>query len=89
MEFKEVSTSDLILNNRYQLNWHGHESIGIYIRKKDNLYTFHFRTITITSNYCNCLFYQPIFKGQQSMEQRSLNLILRKILGDPYFVWIQ
>lgn len=32
-----------------------------------------------------CVILRPIFQHQQAMEQKYLNLILRQILGDPYF----
>jgi len=97
MEFFNISHRDLVEYNKYKVIFHGHTYIGRYSKvcpayivliqvtyKSDKI---PFINIPLSANY---LLYEPLFKKkqiQQDMERRAVNMIVQRILGDPYFQW--
>jgi hypothetical protein len=97
MRFKEISVDELVPEEKYRIHYHKTVRVGRYaqLTPYDYLYFKGKNPIFIPLSLYDpieyyCLFFQPIFqkdKIQQEMEQRALNLILQRLLGDPFFSW--
>jgi len=97
MRFKEISVDELVPEEKYRIHYHKTVRVGRYaqLTPYDYLYFKGKNPIFIPLSLYDpihyyCLFFQPIFqkdKIQQAMEQRALNLILQRTLGDPFFIW--
>jgi hypothetical protein len=97
MEFQEVF--ELVLGKKYKVVHYFHEYTATYKR------SFHYNPVILTfstkgQDYHQYIFpgdksykyYVPIFKKefiQLNMEQRALQRILQKIIGDPTFNWVE
>jgi hypothetical protein len=96
MIFKEISMDELIPEEKYRIHYRKIVKIGRYAERTpyDYLYFKGKDSIFIPLSLYEpisyyCLFFKPVFqkeKIQQAMEQRALILILRKLIGDPFFV---
>ena len=95
MLFEEVS--QLIPNQVYKMKWEDYEYIGTFsmydeeyaMFKNVNIKRVKLPILTISPDI-GCTFYQPIYQKkiiQWNMERRAVNLILQRLLGDPYFHW--
>ena len=100
MLFEEVSFLFLIPNQKYKIKWedleyrgtfylHNTVTEGIFsiftnVELKDTLLPYLYVKV-YPEKHGTIL--RPLLQAQQAMEQKYLNLILRKILGDPYFDW--
>ena len=96
MEFQEVT--ELVLGKKYKVIHYFHEYTATYKR------SFHYNPVILTfsakgEDYHQYIFpgdkaykyYVPVFKKeyiQLNMEQRALQRILQKIIGDPTFTWV-
>jgi len=97
MKFKEVSMYELVPDEKYKIHYHKKVKIGRYIKLTpyDYLYFKGKEPFIIPLSFYEpisyyCLFFKPVFqkeKIQQAMEQRTLTLILQRIIGDPLFYW--
>ena len=97
MRFKEISVDELVPEEKYKIQYRKTVSVGRYARLTpyDYLYFKGKEPIFIPLSLYEpieyyCLFFKPIFQKeqiQQAMEQRALNLILQRILSDPFFSW--
>lgn len=75
-------------DNEYTARFHQHSEHGCVDFINVNRSGFRLPYIRFHS-FFDLTIYQPIFQAQQNMELRAVNLILRKILGDPYFQWTE
>jgi hypothetical protein len=91
MEFKRVTT--LVPGTKYKIctdfltyrGWYMH-SVGKGMHCFQNINGRR----NFQDFFYNETFYEPIFQGeriQTAMEQRALNKILQKIIGDQSFTW--
>jgi hypothetical protein len=93
MKFQAVH--DLVPGTRYKIVYLGKVQTGTYIGT--DRFGNRFDRVICENNKSDqylpqCLneFYKPVFqknKIQSNMEQRSLHLILRSIIGDQSFSW--
>jgi hypothetical protein len=94
--FKLISYNDLIPGNKYKIG----DYIGFFVKNHWlNLDIYHItlddlhlvfidlkHRYTYFSHYCE--FYQFVSQNPQwKMERRSVNMIVRKLLGDQHFEW--
>ena len=96
MKFTQIDSEALEPNQKYKIKWKGNEYTAIFYQHSEhgcldfvkvNQDTFPFLRL---HSFFNLIVYQPIFQKEQiqtTMEIRAVNMILRKILGDPYFEW--
>jgi hypothetical protein len=100
MQFEEIPFLFLIPNQKYKIKWEDLEYKGTFYLHNtlsEGIFAI-FTNIQLKETVLPYLYVKvypeeqgillrPIFRAQQAMEQKYLNLILRKILGDPYFDW--
>ena len=87
--FRKIEGTDLILGKKYLVD-------GMFMGKYSYVIPFgpeRFRYFELTPFYTheysdNHTFYEWIpTKAQERMERRAVNLIVRKLIGDPCFEW--
>ena len=98
LTFEEISHHSLETGKKYKiLNDNNSSFTGYYNELYDDNYEFT-RAILLSFNqkfFASIYFretdkyFVPITKKlvQESMERRSLHMIIQRIIGDPYFVW--
>lgn len=98
MLFQEIPFLSLIRNQKYKIKWEDLEYKGTFYLLNtitEGIFAI-FTNVELKETTLPYLYVKvypekqatilrPIFQAQQAMEQRSLNLILREVLGDPYF----
>ena len=96
--FQPVEVSDLYYNRKYKIV-SDDEYVGVYKGKfwHNELYLEFDQTRNLTSRFSPPRYFLPtrkIYKFvsqkariQSDMEQRAINMIMRKVLGDPHFKW--
>jgi hypothetical protein len=92
MQFRRVHSSHLKSGKKYKICQHFSQHRGTYLYSIYNIHTFvnidgqrNFQDFMYDTTY-----YEPIFQKeriQSNMEERALQLILKNIIGDPYFTW--
>lgn len=98
MLFEEVSFLLLIPNQKYKITWEDLEYKGTFYLHNtvtEGIFAV-FINVELKESVLPYLYVKvypeehgtilrPILRAQQTMEQRYLHTILRRILGDPYF----
>ena len=97
MQFNPIDYSLLKPNQKYKINWRNNEYTATFYQHfehgcVDFIKVNHdgFRFPYIRFHTFDLEVYQPILQKktiQSNMERRAVNLILRKIIGDPFFQW--
>jgi hypothetical protein len=96
MQFQAIDVETLKPNQKYKINWQGNEYTATFYQHfehgcvdfiKVNQDGFRFPYIRFHS-FFNLTVYEPIFHtAQQTMERRAINLIVQRVLNDPFFFW--
>ena len=96
MEFKPIDCLALKPNQKYKINWQGNQYTATFYQHfehgcvdfiKVNQDGFRFPYLRFHS-FFNLTVYQPIFQtAQQTMERRAVNIIVQRVLNDPFFFW--
>ena len=98
MLFEEVPFLFLIPYQKYKIKWEDLEYKGTFYLLNtvpDGIFAI-FTNVQLKETVLPYLYVKvypekqgiilrPIFLAQQAMEQKYLNMVLRQILGDPYF----
>ena len=86
--FELVHHSKLVVGNKYKID----DIKVVYIKHKDSIVEYY----QINSGYWNRFRYFPIYwpvyrfipqNPQWKMERRSVNMIVRRLIGDDCFEW--
>jgi hypothetical protein len=96
MQFQPIDLETLKPNQKYKINWQDNEYTATFYQYSEhgcvdfikvNQDGFRFPYIRFHS-FLNLTVSKPIFQtAQKTMERRSINLIVQRILGDPFFTW--
>lgn len=100
MQFEEIPFLFLIPNQKYKIKWEDLEYKGTFYLHNtvtEGIFSI-FTNVELKDTVLPYLYVKvypeeqgtilrPIFRYQQEMEQKYFNVILRRILGDPYFDW--
>ena len=100
MLFEEVPFLSLIPNQKYKIKWEDLEYKGTFYLLNtvtEGIFAI-FTNVQLKETTLPYLYVKvypeeqgkilrPLFRAQQAMEQRALNMILRQLLGDHYFKW--
>ena len=94
MEFEEIPLLSVKPNQKYKIQWKEHEYIATFYQFYNNGIDFikvYRKGLQLPYiRFYECKIYKPLFqqkKRQKAMERRAVNMILQRIIGDPYFVW--
>lgn len=92
--FVKVPYTKLVSGKKYKIIGHYEEYTGVYeCFEQGKYFNLKFSNVKGTRPQGNVLFstykdfYEFVPHAQMKMERRAVNLILRHILGDDYFVW--
>jgi 8-oxo-dGTP pyrophosphatase MutT (NUDIX family) len=87
--FRKVEGSELIFRRKYLINGMFIGKYAYYLRSLTECFRYFELTPFYTHEYSDShTFYEWIpKKAQENMERRAVTLIIRRILGDPYFEW--
>jgi len=85
--FQPIHYLAMVPGNKYKIG----DLTGIYIKTWGTYLKFFIpkredtRRFRFFSN--SCIFYEFVPQAQWQMERRSVNMILRRLIGDEYFTW--
>lgn len=85
--FELVHHSKLVVGNKYKIE----NIVAVYLKSSETTLEFY----QIKSQYWNRFRYFPIYwpiyqfvhQAQWQMERRSVNMIVRRLIGDDSFEW--
>jgi len=100
MQFEEIPFLFLKRNQKYKIKWEDLEYKGTFYLLNtvtEGIFAI-FTNVQLKETTLPYLYVKvypeeqgkilrPLFRAQQAMEQRALNMILRQLLGDHYFKW--
>jgi hypothetical protein len=87
--FRKIEGTELILGKKYLVDGMFRGKYSYFIRFGPQIFRYFELTPFYTHEYSDShLFHEWIpTNAQEKMERRVVTLIIRRILGDPYFEW--
>ena len=86
--FVRINSNELIPGTKYKIGEHKGIFKQIAYRDYGNWYYVFYSKRTNRYYSSNCSFYKFVSdKPQEKMERRALNMIVRRLIGDPCFEW--
>ena len=86
--FERIQPEDMVLGTKYKIDIEIELITGIYKAFTDSFVRFSIPRSVDHIYPKTCAFYQFIPQNPQwQMERRSVNLIVRRLIGDEWFEW--
>jgi hypothetical protein len=94
--FELIKPSQLVEDKKYKIVSHKTDFIGFYKGKtyiEEEDYVYVYEVFELAKNKCHihfsprCSIYEMMPRAQQQMEQRAVNLIFHRLIGDDFFTW--
>lgn len=96
MQFQPIDVETLKPNQKYKINWQGNEYTATFYQYYEHGCVDFIKVNHIGYPYMRIHSFfdltvsQPIFQKegiQSNMEHRAVNLIVQRVLNDPFFFW--